>query len=424
MVLLTLRRRTARDERGAVAVITAIMMVALVLCAALVVDLGNARDVRRQSQNAADAASLAAANVLYPDSNTCSSGAPPCIADAVSAAKSYALRNFQVSSGDWTGCSVASGARLSYVPSGESTCISFDSPTSPTRVRVYIPRRDVRAFFGGVVGRSTIPVGSSAQAKLGVTVNCTLCFLGPVDAGNGDLTVSGGSIAVNGSITAGPNSVWTASGAGSTIGVAGAIDPDATYSPSATSIPAFGDPLASTLVLPFSTTSLATKANPCADGPGIYNSDITLPNSTCALQPGMYVVNGKWEAKNNTELTGVGVTLYVKGPSGELDFKNGQAILSAATAATAVNGARAGYVIVYDRTNTKPLGLQGNGNTLITGITYAPASLLDFNGNSCFGFSGGPIILGSGYTNGNPSCINVTNAADITVKRLPQYLDR
>ena len=91
-------RRAARDEDGLVAVIAALMAVVLLVMAALVVDLGLARDTRRQSQNAADASSLAAANVLYPTSGQCvdvtAQTVPPCFKDAVKAATDYATQNF------------------------------------------------------------------------------------------------------------------------------------------------------------------------------------------------------------------------------------------------------------------------------------------------------------------------------------------
>ena len=54
-----------RNDKGAVAVMTAVLAVLLFGMAALVVDLGIARDNRRQAQNTADAAALAAANALY-----------------------------------------------------------------------------------------------------------------------------------------------------------------------------------------------------------------------------------------------------------------------------------------------------------------------------------------------------------------------
>src|SRR5688572_28148142 len=84
-----------RDEQGAVAILVAVIALALLVTAALVVDLGLARDVKRQSQSAADASALAAGNVLYDFDNGCSI-AVPCVTEAVTAAKNYALENFGV----------------------------------------------------------------------------------------------------------------------------------------------------------------------------------------------------------------------------------------------------------------------------------------------------------------------------------------
>ena len=82
-------RGRSRDEEGLVAVLFALTAVILLVLAAMVVDLGLARDTRRQSQNAADASSLAAANVLYPTSGQCvdvtAQTVPPCFKDAVKA---------------------------------------------------------------------------------------------------------------------------------------------------------------------------------------------------------------------------------------------------------------------------------------------------------------------------------------------------
>lgn len=405
-----------RDESGAVAVLVAILMLVLLACAAVVVDLGNARDVRRQSQNASDASVLAAANALYPTSGICGSGGPmPCIGDAVAKAKSYASQNFRVTAADWAACSAPVGQALPYVPPGETSCISFDSSSSTKVVRVLMPTRTVATFFGWTAGSSSIPVGSTADATLGSSIRCSLCFLGSIDSGNGDFSVFGGSVAVNGSIDAGPNGVWTAT----SNGVVGTVS-GGQFNPSPTTIPAFTDPLATSLTLPLSLVGLSARSNPCTDGPGIYAADVNLPNGTCTLQPGLYVVRGTWGAKNNTVLNGTGVTLYAQSPDGFLDFKNGTVNLTAPT-----TGALKNYAVIYDRSNTNNLSLQGNGGTSITGLVYTPSSKLDFNGNSCFGFSGGPVIaLGVVKANGNGSCVNVLNASETTVTKTPQHLSR
>lgn len=424
MVLMRARfgRWLSRDEQGAIAIVTAFLMVALVLGAALVVDLGNARDVRRQSQNAADASSLAGANMLYPATGVCQSGAQPCVDDAVAEAKLYALKNFQVSASDWNTCTAPAGQALAFVPAGGTSCISFSSDF--TQVRVYVPTRTVPTFFGGIAGRSSIPVGSSAEAQLGKAVTCSLCFLGGVDPINGDLTVHGGNIAVNMNAKAGPNSLWNAQN----IGVAGTVS-GGNFTPPATAIPHFGDPLLNSLTLPMSATTLSTlsaKTDPCSatatGGPGLYGA-FSVPKDTCTLQPGLYVISGPWDMKNNSLLAGTGVTLYVRNPSGYLDFKNGNVAITAPLTAP-LTGVPAGFAIIYDRNNTNNLYLQGNGVTSIAGIVYAPASSLVFNGNSCFGFSGGPIVLNNAVTNGNKSCITVSNAVDTTVGRALLHLNK
>jgi hypothetical protein len=421
MVQLTRRRLTLmrrREETGAVAVVVALMMVVLIMCAAVVVDLGNAKDVRRQSQNASDSAALAGVNALYPDSNSCASGpvTPPCFTAAVAAVKAFSINNFQTSAADWTGCSATVAQRLTYTPAGESTCISFDSATSPKTLRVLLPARTINTFFGGITGNSTIRVGSQADAGVTIKIKCTLCFLGGVDARNADFDVTGGSIAVNGNVDAGPNSNWTSL----VNGVVGTVN-GGVFNPAPTPIQPFGDPLAGALTLPIDLSALPLKTDPCTQGPGRYNGTINIPNNaTCNLTPGFYGITGTWQLGNNSLLKGSGVTLYAQAPNGYLDFKNGNVDLSPPT-----SGTYKGYTVIYDRNNTNDLSLQGNGLTGISGITYAPSARLDFNGNSCFVFDGGPVVVaGVNLANGNQSCVKITNPADTEIQRTPLHLVR
>jgi hypothetical protein len=434
------RAGRARDESGAIAVLVALVATALFMVAALVVDLGLARDTRRQSQNAADASALAAANVLYPGP-VCTSpagGAPPCIQDAVNAARSYASTNFSVTDADWAGCTDTGHY---YVPSGSTPCISFAddaglaSATHPTKVRVIIPVRVVSTGFGVLAGVQHIAIGSMARGVVsgGVAGKCSLCFLGPVDAINADFTVSGGSIEVNGDLSAGPNGVWTATGP---IGVVGTVSGGQFPGGPPAKVDTFDDPWKdATNVTPAvtgtkkSTPACSTggKKGKAGNGPGVYG-DFEIPNEACTLDPGLYVITGAWTMKNNTDLIGSGVTLYftcgtpdsphvcASGEAGgSLDATNGVVHLSAPT-----TGATAGLAIVYDRNNTMNLGLQGNGDTSITGAVYAPNAKLDFNGNSCFGFDQGPVIVtGVIQANGTKACVKVADAADATIPPKP-----
>lgn len=430
----------ARDESGMIAVLVALIATALFMVAALVVDLGLARDTRRQSQNAADASALAAANSLYPGTacTVPAGGSPPCIQDAIDAATSYAATNFGVTDADWAGCTDSGHY---YVPSGSTPCVSFaddaglPSATRPTKVRVIMPTREVTTGFGVIAGVQHVEISSMARGVVsgGIAGECSLCFLGPIDAINADFTVSGGSIEVDGDLSAGPNGVWTASG---TIGVAGTVDGGQFPGGAPSKVDPFDDPWKDASNVPPAVTGTSKSTPACTtggkkgkagNGPGVYG-DFEIPDEACTLDPGLYVVTGAWTMKNNTDLIGNGVTLYftcgtATSPhvcatgeaGGHLDAKNGVVHLTAPT-----TGATAGLAIVYDRENTSNLGLQGNGDTGITGAVYAPKSKLDFNGNSCFGFSQGPVIVtGVIQANGNKSCVKVTNAADVTIPPEP-----
>ena len=82
-----------RRDAGAAAIITVLLMsVVLIGLASIVVELGLARDTRRQAQNAADAAALAAGNSLTSGGNTTT---------AIAAAKSLAAKNFGTTATDW-----------------------------------------------------------------------------------------------------------------------------------------------------------------------------------------------------------------------------------------------------------------------------------------------------------------------------------
>jgi Flp pilus assembly protein TadG len=413
-------RPPARDERGAVALLSAALAVVLFLVAALVVDLGFARDLRRQSQNAADASALAGANVLYLTTPTCSTG--PCSPAALSEIKAYAQRNLGVTAADWAACR-DSGA-LTYRPeqgTTGNTCISFDQQARPTKVRVRVPDQEMRTAFGMFAGTSRISVSAMAAAALtpGQRVECTICVIGAGthDIGNGNLTVNGGGIHVNGNLSGGPNSEVRASGPITVQGTASA----GVFSPLPTVGPQIGDPLASLTLPPAAAASLTAKTgNPCTSGPGRYDGYSWSNNANCSLPAGLYVVTGAWNLGNNTVLGGTGVTLYFTcgtrtavvacssaGQAGGMfDGSNGNPQVTA-NASSPIPG----MAIVYDRNNTSDLRMQGNGSGNVTGTIYAARSRLYANGNSCMTVNSGSIVVGDVYNNGNRSCITVNNGS-------------
>ncbi|WP_183407145.1 pilus assembly protein TadG-related protein [Nocardioides marmorisolisilvae] len=437
------------------AVIAAISALLLFGIAALVVDLGLGRDTRRQAQNSSDAAALAAAAALYPGKK-CSDGTDaPCFADAVAAAKSYAEANYKVSAAEWASCSTTPPSG-SLIFDSNLKCVTFDSLTAPNYVWVTMPARTINTNLGSAIEKkdTAFPVGAYARAAVvgGRVQSCGLCFLGSVDMGNGDIKVTGGSIFVNGDLSVGSNSYWTSSGS---IVVAGSYNginqqhmtPDVTPGSFTT------DPWQTSSAVPPSFTGFKVggnggngNGNPCGagkGGDGIYSSLSLSNNQTCALDPGLYVIVGNastvWLEGNKSVFSGTDVTLYFTCGSvnlaaktysqhtcnnelgASLDAKNGDLALKAPT-----SGPRKGLAIVYDRTNLSELGLQGNGGTTnnetaqVTGAVYAPNSLLAFNGNSCFEFGTGPVIVsGIDKGNGNGSCVNMIGSTSISLPTTP-----
>lgn len=436
MVHVSPGHRRRAGQRGAVAVITAVSALMLIIVAGLVVDLGAARDLRRQSQNASDASALAAANVLYPSAGTCvtpASSSPPCYVDATAAAKTYAQNNFSVTSSAWVGCTDSTPLVRS---ASDTSCISFTT-SDPYKVRVKMPVRTVNPGLSSVVNAGPTRVSSVARAtlKAGEARSCGLCVVGTgvSSLGNGDVTVNGGSIHLNGSADIGPGGGLTALPTGTAITTTGTCPSGC--SPAAVHAGLIADPLATALTLPPSNTYSTVKTSPCVNGPGIYSA-YTFPNSTCTLQAGLYVVTGDWDEGNNTVLQGSGVTLYFTcagaggmpracnspGETGaSFNPKNGNVDALVAPAATPapISFAVAGYVMIYDRQNTADLTMQGNGDTYYTGTIYAPKATLTFPGNSFINVVNGPVIVSKLYGNGNKGGVNLTNVISATIPSPP-----
>lgn len=420
------RRRVGErgGERGAVAVMVGILSILLFVVAALVVDLGFARDVKRQSQISADASALAAAGVLYPTTacQTSATPVPPCVADAVAAAKAYASSNFGVAAPAWTACQDPDRpADFESLSTGGTSCISFDDLARPRKVRVRLPVRDVPTGLGRITGIAAVPISTRAVANIedGEARSCGLCVIGTghSELNNGGIVVTGGSVHLNGSVETGPNGELTVSPGNliTTVGTAtGNINPQRTPA-----LP-IEDPLATAPGIPPDYSALTAKAagtNPCGagGGPGRYGGYAWSSNEVCNLSPGLYVVTGQWLLGNNTKLNGTGVTLYFTcgtaalvqscrdvnpagAPGGSLNVKNGTADLVAPSdPASPLNG----YLLLYDRDNTAALNLQGNGETFYTGTIYALRATMEFPGTTAINVTNGPVVIDKLYGNGN-----------------------
>jgi len=384
-----LSRRFRRRDSGAVAVFTAFILsgVFIGLCA-LVIDLGLARDTRRQAQNAADASVLAAGNVLY------LTGLPAKITDAVAVAKSYALKNYKVTEPEWSNCT--DSAMLAFHPE-DTVCISYNDLTAPSAFRVSIPVRQVATPFAGIWEVSSVPVNAVAQMQLssGSLAVCGLCVLGTGlhELGVGKIVATNADVMINGTLTAN-NDGGSINVTGGSINLSGTTPVKGTYSPAPqVNQPPVADPLA-TLSMP-SYAGLTVKTNSCTDGPGIYS---TLNGATpaCTMAPGLYVVTGPLtpseKISGSDSIKALGVTMYFTcgtpaAPTicaagqtgGELDFTgNGTLTITAPTPPALT----AGVAIIADRNNIGTFSYQGNTTVANTGTIYTLNGTLNYQGNA------------------------------------------
>ena len=385
----------------------------------VVVELGLARDTRRQAQNAADAAALAAGNSL-------ASGGT--IATAVAAAKNLAAKNYRTTAANWASCT--DPAKLAYSVAGDTQCVSFNSSSAPTQVRVLVPFRPVVTPLGGIFGNQGVNV--QAVAVVGLTGSslgpCGICVVGTGSHNlqNGEIDVAGGaSVVFNGTLDSGPQGTVKVTGGG-TITLDGPAPSKGTLTPApAVNQPPIVDPLAA-LTLPDYSSLTAKTGNACSAGPGIYGS-LNIPNNAvCTLPPGLYVIYGQNHISGKVELTALGVTLYfvcatgttpracaANEAGGEL-LMTGQATLRL-TAPT--SGPTAGLAAVSDRNNTAVIGWRGNGTQQNTGTVYFKSGTFDYRGNGAGSFDDSLIVVGDLSFSGNGTAIQAvyTQANNVVV---------
>jgi Flp pilus assembly protein TadG len=404
-------------ERGAVAIIVAVFAVVMFGLASLVVDLGMARDTRREAQNAADASALAAVGALY------ANGPTPDFTTAMGLARSYASANFGTGAADWAACNATSP--LAYAP--VTSCISFDSATAPTRVRVVIPSRWSPSAFGGVVGYDGLAISALADAKLDSTSIpvCAFCVLGSGshDLQNGNLVVQDGDLWINGSLNVGSNgqvsagTTYVAGTASPANKVTGALVQNSTV---------VTDPLAG-MTMP-TTTGLPLRTDPCTQGPGRYGSVSISGSGTCTLTPGLYVFTDTLSIGGTKTFAASGVTLYFAcgasgtvgscssdGTPGNLD----QGGSGGFTVTAPTTGATKGLAIVYARDNPAQLYLHGSGNFTLTGTVYAPAATFVVRGGSCITPQQTWVVVSDVQFAGNGACFNTRYATTQNVDLPP-----
>lgn len=404
-------------ERGASLAIVALLLVVLLVVTALVVDIAYAKQERRGTQNAADAAALAAAQELDGHSGQ--------ITRAVARAVEYAGLNLSgLTPADWAGCSDPDA--LTYVPSGQVSagCISFDSATEPTRIRVRVPER-APAFFGAFLGHDSYEVSSAATAARAQTTTtggapagpCGLCIISPgrlqaningTNATTGQanrIHVTGGEIYGH-CLTVNSNDNVPASsysplplryvGSCNNSNWGRNVQPapstfESRYAPVASVPNPFEDVTVSyTTPIPADTQSNLSWCNGTWSQAKALQPDVMYTQTvnigcggTLTLAPGTYYFRGNLQVSGNTTVIGNGVTLVFGCASGsaarpctneeggKFNFANESTVdITAPTSASAATPYPR-FAILFDPGNRSGTPNQLAGNTTLEGAVYA-----------------------------------------------------
>ncbi len=135
--------RLRREDVGATSVVVVLLMTALLVCAALVVDVGAMQARKAQLQDAADAAALALAQDCFEHSGTSPLGcASAVVAAAPATAATIAVANLN---------------------DGQAEVVSVEFPTADT-VQVTLASTQ-EAFFGGFAGAGDSDLRAAATAR-------------------------------------------------------------------------------------------------------------------------------------------------------------------------------------------------------------------------------------------------------------------
>src|SRR5215472_10816965 len=136
----TVRRIDRGREHGAILPIMGLVLVALLVLAAIVVDLGGARETRRRNQGGDDAAALAAAQDL------------PVEATALTTIQSILAQNIpgftNATLNTCSGANADPSLPAGFTPYATANCVSFTAGAD--KVRVYLPG-SYKTAFGAVI---------------------------------------------------------------------------------------------------------------------------------------------------------------------------------------------------------------------------------------------------------------------------------
>jgi Flp pilus assembly protein TadG len=420
------------DRRGAVAVVLALIVPALMGTLALALEVGSWSVTKVELQRRADLAAYAA--IMRYNSGDNAQTATGVGVDIA------ALNGATAASPTWsaaTNTTTASDVSVAFV-SGVRTA---GDPAMQAVVTASMP-----LSFGGLVAglsfnnilgtRTAVTVSATAYAEIQTTggtpgTGGQPCLVALKSGGTG-ITVQGGAAVnlsscnvrsnagvsvTNGSSVTSPwvygTSITISGGSEITNGTntvtSSPTPPDTTAPIDITSSP-ISDPYAGNTAIqtdfaalsPGSGTAFSGTYQPSTLNPGTYSS-ITSGSGNITLNPGLYIVNGNISVGQGATVTGVGVTIVT---SGTVSFGGGSTVTLSAPLSGTTSGGIPGVLIAGNSTSTDTLS---NGmKPTLTGVLYYPNGTMAVSGgvsvgNGCLEVIAGTLSISNGASFGS-SC--------------------
>ena len=400
------RRQRAR-QRGQAIPLIGLLLVILIGMAGLVVDGGQLTMQYRDSQNAADAAALAAAIHL---TNGYTETQSTTLATTVAQGNQIPAADLSIAYYD------SSGAQTTTA----SSVTSVTATVTHTFSTLFLPIVGINS--GRVSTTATVAVTQGAAA-------CVVCVMSSsgnpaMDLnGSGSLSVTGGNVQVNSSATTYALSVMSTPGLAVTSGnvhVVGGYTAASHISPTPVTSAAASDPLASVPVPSVSTSASGTTTL----SPGVFSSLSITGNQSVTMNPGTYVFKGGITVAGNGSLTGHGVTIYLAcsnyptactsgGQSGAGMTVNGNGVVDLSAPSY---GTYQGLTVFSDRNNTSTVDFGGNGSTRFVGTMYALSGMLNLHGNGSNSSLNARIVASTVKVSGNSTVADTyTQSANYVV---------
>jgi hypothetical protein len=392
---MIIRRIPATPRRGAVVVMVAVSLVAVLAITAISIDGGRLLSDHRDVQAAADAAALAAASDLYENywvnNGLDPSGTGVASAKATAAANGYTdgvnatvTVNIPPQSGFYTG-------KAGYA----EVLISFNETRSFSNIFTSGPLQ---------VSCRAVAIGSPIAANVGILVLDPTAKGAFSTSGGGNSTVVDTPVIVDSSDPSASIATGTGTISATEFDLTGGFvqNGSGTFSgPIKTNQFPTADPLASIPPPDPSTMTVQVQKKSGVQyssgnivlQPGVYNGGISASGTaSLTLMPGIYYMNGGgFSFSGQGSLTGNGVMIYNapgNGNSGGISVTGqGSINLSPPT-----SGIYSGLTFFQDRSSNVTGNISGtSGTTNIVGTFYFAGALLNITGN------GGVVNVGSQY---------------------------